>query len=160
MDTIQIAAQKEDCVGWVRLSGRTTLELGDKLRVAGKLFLDNGAANLKFEMSDCLFMDSTIMGVLAMLSLDAYKKKIPVEAVNIKEDTMILLKGLGVHKVMKFTTVDTSSIDWKEVDGSYNDSIDSKVVLDAHKTLMEVDEENVAKFDHVVACLEAEVGGK
>lgn len=160
MDNIQIAAEKEECVGWVRLNGRTTLELGDKLRVAGKLFLDNGAANLKFEMSDCLFMDSTIMGVLAMLSLDAYKKNIPVEAVNIKEDTMTLLKGLGVHKVMKFTTVDTSLIEWKEVDSCYNDSIDSKVVLDAHKTLMEVDEDNVAKFDHVVACLEAEVGGK
>ncbi len=159
MDSLQIAAEKEECVGWIRLNGRVTLENGDQLRAAGMFFLENGASLLKFEMSDCLFMDSTIMGVMAMLSLEAYKRKVPVEAVNVKDETMTLLKGLGVHRVMKFTVADTDDIGWKTVDVAYNKALDSKVILDAHKTLMEVDEDNVAKFEQVVACLEAEIGG-
>lgn len=160
MDSVLIAAEKETQAGWVKLNGRVTLESGDLLRVAGMFFLNNDAALLKFEMSECVFMDSTIMGVLAMLSLEARKKSVPVEVVNITDETLSLLKGLGVDRIMKFVDADSTAMNWKNVSNSYNDSMDSKVILDAHKTLMDIDDENVSKFEHVVACLEAEIGNK
>jgi len=121
-------------------------------------FLENEAAVLKLDMADCLFMDSTIMGVLAMLSLEARKNSIPVEVVNINDEALGLLKGLGVDRIMKFVEVDSADMNWKKVSSSYNSSMDSKVILDAHKTLMDIDDENVSKFEQVVACLEAEMG--
>ncbi len=158
MDSVLIAAEKEAQAGWVKLNGRVTLESGDLLRVAGMFFLENEAAVLKLDMADCLFMDSTIMGVLAMLSLEARKNSIPVEVVNINDEALGLLKGLGVDRIMKFVEVDSADMNWKKVSSSYNSSMDSKVILDAHKTLMDIDDENVSKFEQVVACLEAEMG--
>lgn len=160
MDSVLIAAEKETQAGWVKLSGRVTLESGDLLRVAGMFFLNNDAALLKFEMSECLFMDSTIMGVLAMLSLEARKKKVSVEVVNITNETLGLLRGLGVDRIMRFIDADSTIMNWKKVNSSYNDSMDSKVILDAHKTLMDIDDENINKFEHVVACLEAEMSNE
>jgi len=160
MDSVLIAAEKETQTGWVKLNGRVTLESGDLLRVAGLLFLENEAAGLKFEMNECVFMDSTIMGVLAMLSLEARKRKIIVEAVNINDEALALLKGLGVDRIMKFVNFDTDALKWQKVNASYNGAMDSQVILDAHKTLMNIDNGNVSKFEHVVACLEAEMGSK
>jgi hypothetical protein len=105
-------------------------------------------------------MDSTIMGVLTMVALDGYKKNVVVEAVNMSQTIEELLTTLGVHKVIKFINLEVPAIDWRSGDSILKATMNSSVILDAHKTLMNVSEENIDKFATVVKCLENELNKK
>ena len=157
MSGIDVSVELENSVAWLKLSGRVTLEFGEQLKAVGNFFLDNGAQSLRIEMSECTFMDSTIMGVLAMVALEGYKRGVAVESVNITPEAEELLTVLGVHKVIKFVTVDVPGVSWKSADEILEVAINSSVILDAHKTLMDVSDENVNKFAAVVKCLENEL---
>ncbi len=156
MNGIKVSVVADGSVAWLRLEERVTLEFGEVLKSAGMFLLENGAKSLKVEMSSCTFMDSTIMGVLTMIALEGYKREVQVEAINATKESQELLVGLGVHKVIKFTTDDLTPTAWSSPDIVVQPSLETSVILDAHKTLMEVDSENVAKFAAVVKCLENE----
>ena len=157
MNGIEVSVELEESVAWIKISGRVTLEFGEQLKAVGQFFLENGAKSLRIEMSRCTFMDSTIMGVLAMVALEGYKKKIAVESVNITPEAQELLTVLGVHKVIKFISIDVPDVTWKSADEILEVAMNSAVILEAHKTLMGVSDQNVDKFAAVVKCLENEL---
>ena len=157
MSGVEVSVELENSVAWIKLDGRLTLEFGEQLKAVGQFFLEHGAKSLRIEMSRCTFMDSTIMGVLAMVALEGYKKSVTVESVNITSEAEELLTVLGVHKVIKFISVDVPDITWKSADEILEVAMNSAIILDAHKTLMDVSDENVEKFAAVVKCLENEL---
>lgn len=158
MAGIFISAQREDCVAWLKVEGRATFDVGDQLKGVGMFFLENKASHLKIDMAVCEFMDSTVMGVLAMLAIEGRKRKVDLTILNAGKDTLALLTGLGVDRVVRFDDFDTSKIAWQCASVLLAASVNSTTILDAHKTLMEIDDENVSRFDGVVKCLEAELG--
>ncbi|MCK5834990.1 MAG: STAS domain-containing protein [Lentisphaeria bacterium] len=157
MSGIDVSVELENSVAWLKLSGRVTLEFGEQLKAVGQFFLNNGAKSLRIEMSECIFMDSTIMGVLAMVALEGYKRDVAVESVNTTREAEELLTVLGVHKVIKFVLADVPSVSWRSADEIMEVAMNSSVILDAHKTLMDVSDENISKFSAVVKCLENEL---
>jgi len=157
MNGIEVSVELEESIAWIKISGRVTLEFGEQLKAVGQFFLQNDAKILRIEMSECTFMDSTIMGVLALVALEGFKKHIAVESVNITPEAEELLTVLGVHKVIKFVSVEVPEITWRSADEILEVAMNSAVVLEAHKTLMDVSDENVDKFAAVVKCLENEL---
>ena len=104
-------------------------------------------------------MDSTFMGILAMLGLRARKIGAAMNIVNANDLNRSLLYGLGLKKLFNYTqgTVAASSASAVASSGENSKMESAQTVLDAHKTLMEVDEENKKKFGAVVQMVQQDI---
>ena len=143
---------KEECFA-VKVSGRATFECVAPLRdLAGKL--DNiSFSKVDIDLGGCLGMDSTFMGVLAMMALRAKKAKAVITVWNADEMNKGLLAGLGLKKLFQYQE---GVVEMGQIQADSNNAgpvgkvENATTVLEAHKTLMDVDSENVAKFEKVV----------
>ena len=134
------------------LSGRVNFETVVPLRDFVNNMPDD-AENLTVEMSECLSMDSTCMGVLSMLALLGIKRKIKMRVLNAGGNRQ-LLKGLGVEKLFKFE--DGEAEIYEEIlyplpdEEKKNMQTTTETVLEAHQTLMDADDSNQQRFKAVV----------
>ena len=143
---------KEECFA-VKVSGRATFECVAPLRdLAGKL--DNiSFSKVDIDLGGCLGMDSTFMGVLAMMALRAKKAKAVITVWNADEMNKGLLAGLGLKKLFQYQegVVEMGQFQTGSNTGTPLNKVENATtVLEAHKTLMDVDSDNVAKFEKVV----------
>jgi len=134
------------------VEGRANFDYGLPLRDFAKN-LDANFTAIAIDLRACLGMDSTFMGIMAMIGLKAQKHNVKVEILNADENNKYLLEGLGLDKLFTFADKDTCNI----CDGKIAADADSCSVIDkaetivrAHEILMDVDEENVPKFEKVV----------
>jgi hypothetical protein len=102
-------------------------------------------------------MDSTIMGVLAMIGLRARKYQLQAEIVNANDRHKKLLFGLGLKALFAYSHTPTGEADWAALCQTRLDTptgavplATERTVLEAHETLMSIDPENVPKFKDVV----------
>ncbi len=155
---VKISACECDCqIGYIKLVGRTTLEFGEQFKQSGMLLLDNGAKKLVVDLQECTFMDSTTMGVLTMLTLEAIKRKVQIVAANVPDEINALLSGLGITRVLSFTELNTDEVSWLDTESVDITKLNSKLILEAHQVLSDIDEANKQKFQHVIQCLESEI---
>ncbi|MBN1864038.1 MAG: hypothetical protein JW808_03975 [Victivallales bacterium] len=142
----------------VKVSGRATFSLGPSMRSLANR-IENENKDVMVNLSQCLGMDSTFMGILAMIALRGKKNNRKVSIVNSSESSKKLLNGLGLGKL--FTYKDDSGHDtrqWKRLgrrDAGLGEQ--TETVLEAHKTLMETDVGNVEKFKDVVEQVEKDM---
>ena len=134
------------------LSGRVNFETVVPLRD----FVNNIPEDVKditVELSECLSMDSTCMGVLSMLALLGIKRKIKLKVLNAGGNRQ-LLKGLGVEKLFKFEDAEFepySDIIYPKLDAGKKDmQTTTETVLEAHEVLMDADSSNPQRFKAVV----------
>lgn len=136
----------------ITVDGRANFEAAVPLRE----FVNTLAVDFRLvsvDLQKCSGMDSTFMGVLSMLGLKARKCGADVVMVNTSDSNIGLLKGLGVAKLFRFVIEDTPLDDVsapEEAKSAANMLETARTVLEAHQTLMDVDEENVGKFQQVV----------
>ena len=103
-------------------------------------------------------MDSTFMGILAMLGLRAKKINAPMYVYNADEANLALLQGLGLRKLFEFRNGNmdqNSGKDWVSESGETSGR--AETVLEAHQTLMSADEQNVKKFEKVVELVQKDL---
>ena len=144
----------------ITVEGRANFDYGLPLRNFAKN-LDNKFTQIAIDLRSCAGMDSTFMGIMAMIGLKAKKNNVQVEILNADENNRYLLNGLGLDKLFKFVNKDACD-DCKEQVVADSDSSGSmlntaETVVDAHKTLMDVDENNVSKFEKVVELAQQDV---
>lgn len=136
----------------IKVSGRANFECGIPLRSFSKNFGDN-IKKIIIDLGECESMDSTFMGILTMLSLKTKKLNIPLELLNTSASVRALLRGLGVEKMFDF--IDGSAVEIEgngataEADNSSRAEA-ARTVVEAHKALMNVSLDNIAKFEKVV----------
>ena len=97
-------------------------------------------------------MDSTFMGVLAMIGLKARKVGGVVEIINADTNNRHLLIGLGLEKLFAFIErqENLENADWQESESDKDRLTTAETVVEAHQTLMDVDQHNIPKFEKVV----------
>ena len=157
-----------DGVYRIRVIGRATFECAPALRSLVGNLEQESFRQVRIDLSSCKWMDSTFMGVLAMIGLRARKISAEALIVNASTQNESLLCGLGLRKVFRFTTEETSSA--QPVPGeaaaaasasrSPEDLDNAKTVLAAHETLMDVDDGNKRKFGNVVSMVRQEIRKK
>jgi anti-anti-sigma regulatory factor len=144
----------------VRVIGRGTFKVSQPLRDFAIRAIRRGATQVIIELSACTFMDSTFMGVLAMIGLENLKGT-EVVIVNADERNHELLKGLGVAKLFRFAQTPVNELEWTSLCQAAAGAVEARdvaeTVLDAHRTLMAVDPENVPRFRDVVEVLAEEI---
>ena len=151
METGEIFLSEKDGIHHIRVKGNASFVCAPPLRELAKRLAAEPFSGLKIDLQECTWMDSTFMGMLAMLGLNARKKNAPAEIYNASEQNEKLLCGLGLKKVFEFKTGPSQFGD--EVQAASNESTPesrARNVLDAHQTLMDIDEDNVSKFEKVV----------
>ena len=158
METGEVFLSEKDGVQHIRVKGNASFVCAPPLRELAKKLAAEPFSGLKIDLEECTWMDSTFMGMLAMLGLNAKKKGVPAEIVNASEQNEKLLCGLGLKKVFEFKVGPSSAAD--DVPASSNDTSAegrARNVLDAHQTLMDIDISNVPKFERVVEFVKKDI---
>jgi len=142
----------------VKVIGRATFAVGPTLReLVQTVENEPEKRGVTIDLTQCTGMDSTFMGILAMLALKVRKDNITVKLVNAGENRK-LLDGLGLKKLFNYIDEEPSSDNWKKTAVNHTTMKESaKTVLDAHKVLMKADENNIDKFKNVVKMVEKEL---
>ncbi|MDD5727812.1 MAG: hypothetical protein PHV59_04525, partial [Victivallales bacterium] len=117
--------------------------------------LDGNFTRIAIDLKSCQGMDSTFMGIMAMIGLKAKKINVQVEIFNASKNNRYLLAGLGLDKLFKFVSEEEDSGETgKETvqeSGQSGDMLTTaKTVVEAHEALMDVDKDNIPKFKKVV----------
>jgi anti-sigma B factor antagonist len=149
----------------ITIKGRATFDCSSPLRNFAENIVPGSIEKIFIDLTNCVWLDSTFMGTLAMLGLNAQKANIDVEIINIDDKNFKLLKELGVNKLFKYNNRKCNNPDaekWENIIECINNEPSSEeqvadTILEAHKTLMEVDDDNINKFQKVVEMVEKEI---
>ncbi len=160
MADVQILAAREENIAAIRIIGRASFKVSEQLRDYGLRMIEEGMETVLFELSECEGMDSTILGVFAMIGLQA-RGKTEVVILNASEPLYKAMQVVGVSRLFRFANQTVEELNWKNLceaaAGAAETQESAGTILDAHRTLMDLDENNVPKFKDVVELLEKEV---
>ncbi len=165
LDKILVAFHGQDAVAVV--SGRGNFKVSGAVKEFGLKMLEMGANRLVFDLRACEGMDSTFMGVLAGLAMKYRKHQPPVAVVmvNLTPKTLNLLQTLGVHQVVETYMQDATPPDLAPLLRASCDAgveqpaapAPTKLILEAHEVLTELDPQNREKFKDVIQYLREDV---
>ncbi len=144
----------------VKISGRANFTNSLDLKRVITELSGRGFNHFVLDLSDCLLMDSTFLGVLAGIGLKFSavngEPTTPVELFNPPPRIFELLENLGVAHLFKITqTAAAPTAEFRAVEEEKNVSRAeiTRTCLEAHRTLMDVNPENVRKFKDVTEFL-------
>ncbi len=148
----------------IRIIGRANLHSSlDFKRVVGELSA-RGCIVFLIELSQCSLMDSTFLGVLAGIGLSLRNGNeagdLRLELMNPNERIVELLETLGVIHLFRVSHGGRPDMEGEErehVANARSKQELSRISLEAHQTLMNVNPENVAKFKDVARFLADEI---
>lgn len=141
------------------VEGRANFDYGLALRDFAKN-MDHDFTAIAIDLRNCLGMDSTFMGIMAMIGLKAKKNNVQVEILNADEANKYLLEGLGLDKLFTFANKDTCNICDEAIAPDTDASsllTKAETVVDAHRTLTRIDKENIPKFEKVIEFAQEDV---
>ncbi len=155
----ELLISSADGVHRIKVSGRATFECAPPLRELAMSLAQTEFRAIRVDLGACEWMDSTFMGVLAMLALRAKAVNAVMEICSAGEQNRMLLIGLGLKKLVSFSSESLETDGgWKAGSTEKKDLAENaRTVLEAHQTLMNVDEQNVAKFEKVVDLVQKDI---
>ena len=152
----------EEHTAWIRLQGRANFNSSVDFKALINGLLEKGYNRFILDLTDCILMDSTFLGVLAGLGMRFSNARnggtVPViELLNANARIADLLDNLGVEHLFKMVTgpeLDSSRLERLDHSPSNHDRKEvSRTCLEAHETLMRINPANVAKFKDVAQFL-------
>ena len=148
----------------VRVCGRASFQNSQYVRDYMQQSVREGRRRFIFDFSDCTGMDSTFLGVLAGAALDL-RKAVPTGTLvlcRLGQRNLELVRNLGLHRLAAVVTGE--DIDALQREGGtalqgpkLTENEAAKLVLQAHDTLVQIDESNRAKFQDVISLLRGRV---
>jgi anti-anti-sigma regulatory factor len=147
---------------FVKISGRATCESGKNLKDLANQLTQRGYQQFVLDLTDCLIMDSTILGLVAGLGVKLAHSAAAdgagcVQLLNPSPRITDLLENLGVTQFFKITNgAPVQANQCRTVTPSAPAATREEIAqtsLDAHKFLMEINPDNVPKFKDVVRFL-------
>jgi anti-anti-sigma factor len=160
-DDLQAAIDGEKI--FIRVTGRGSFKVSATLKqfIAG-IIAKQPVSSVVLDLSDCIGMDSTFMGVLAGLSGRLKSTGQTLELVNLSEKNEQLLATLGVDKVIAhFSHSHGHALPEGPVQSLPTQEASKKdlaeTALKAHEELVELNEENRPRFKRVIEYLKIDV---
>lgn len=146
----------------IKISGKANFASSIDFKLLCEELWQKGCAYFILDLADCMFMDSTFLGVLSWLGLKVNAAPADgidrtLELYNPTERITELLENLGVLHLFKVTRGQINlpeQCETRDVASANPTRIEVKqTCLDAHQLLMEINPANVAKFKDVAAYL-------
>ncbi|HBA82633.1 MAG TPA: hypothetical protein DCZ95_00935 [Verrucomicrobia bacterium] len=163
LDKLLVAVH--DRTAYVHVQGRGSFKVSTGLKQFGMAAIDSRCQRIILDMTECIGMDSTFMGVLAGLAFHIRKMAGgDIVLINLSPRTRGLLGTLGLDQIIKpFMTGDMPEEfkrDAELVDkmfaldlGETTDRSTAETMLEAHETLIELAPDNLPKFKDVLTFL-------
>jgi anti-sigma B factor antagonist len=151
-----------DHTAFVRVPGRANFASSVDFKTAFHELRQRGLDHFVVDLTDCTTMDSTFLGVLAGLAIRLIEQKgtqpeVDLELLNPNQRVTDLLENLGVVHLFRIVQDPNRCPDGfapAKTDGTEPTKLEiSKTCLEAHKTLMDVNPDNVPKFKEVAQFL-------
>ncbi len=160
MKQAKVLIARENGQYHVKVEGRANFECSPPLRNFANSLDEHDCKGISIDLAGCVGMDSTFMGILAMIGLKARKIGACVSIVNASDSNKNLLNGLGLQKIFSYASSSEmeSRQRWVDAEPSSDKGEKAETVLEAHETLMEVDKNNVPKFQNVVDFVKKDLG--
>lgn len=143
----------------LKLAGEVRLTLCTALDTAvSKLFAEKKFKAVTLDLTEAVSLDSTTLGLLAKLSILAKQSidQLPVIETS-NQDIIRLLDSMGIASA--FNIIEGRKNDWHNLKDLASDicseAFVKEKVLEAHKILMDVNDNNKAAFKDLVKTLEA-----
>jgi len=145
----------------VKIAGRANFMSSPYFKTLLGELNQKGYSRFIVDLSECVLMDSTFLGVLAGFGLKTNAGGAPgtceIELANPNARISELLENLGVLPLFKITTgavqlPDDTKVSAPDPANPTQEQI-TRTCLEAHKTLMAVNTENAARFKDVTQFL-------
>jgi anti-anti-sigma factor len=144
----------------VKIAGRASFTSSVDFKTLINELLQQGYNYFVLDLSECVLMDSTFLGVLAGFGLklsDGAKSDRGIELLNPNPRVADLLENLGVlhlFRVRQGVTAQPEAAGARELTTS-NPSREevTRGCLEAHQTLMQINPDNIARFKDVAQFL-------
>ena len=146
----------------IRISGRANFTSSIDFKALANGLYDRGCTAFIVDLSDCTMMDSTFLGVLAGLGLRVratQNESAPrlIELFNPNTRIVELLENLGVLHLFELAHGEPTSPEFantcEHVPGTHSREALLANSLGAHRLLMDLHPDNVARFKDVAAFL-------
>jgi anti-anti-sigma regulatory factor len=147
----------------LKISGRANFSSSIDFKTVVQELRQKGCTYFVLDLSECILMDSTFLGVLAGLGLKTTAGKSgeatgTIELLNANERIVELLESLGVLHLFKLAQgplqMPPDVTEAKPLTSCCPDKQEvTRACLEAHQTLMRLSPENAAKFKEVAAFL-------
>lgn len=143
----------------VKVAGRANFTTSVDFKTLLTELEGKGYPYIVIELSECSLMDSTFLGVLAasgvrMIPADGDCVKQAIELRNANERLLELLENLGVLHLFKTCQGELPQCEELKSSPCHPSREDlTRASLEAHRTLMEINPQNVSKFKDVTRFL-------
>jgi len=146
----------------IRIEGRANFNSSVDFKAVVNGLAEKGYNRFILDLTDCILMDSTFLGVLAGLGMRFSNarngKAAPViELLNANARIADLLDNLGVEHLFQMVSgpeLNSNRLERIEhAPGTHDRKEVSRTCLEAHETLMRINPANVAKFKDVAQFL-------
>jgi len=138
----------------IKVEGRATFECSPPLRNLVNNITPEGVHQVTVDLANCSGMDSTFMGVLAMIAMRSRTIGTAVQVIGCSTANRHLLDGLGLKKLFAYLDAEAAAEEPDDWDATPETSAtpreQAETVLDAHETLIQADPANQARFGNVV----------
>jgi anti-sigma B factor antagonist len=145
----------------IRITGRANCLSSVPFKRVINSLIERGRRIFTLDLSDCQLMDSTFLGVLVGLNrtLRQYEPDGGVSLYRPTEQVRVLLDNLGILEL--FSTAESldqaEAAEPVEADEAPDKTEFTRSSLEAHRTLIDANPENEAKFKEVTRFLEEEL---
>ena len=156
--TLQVAVT--DQVALVKISGRASFNCSVEFKTLVYELRARGYRKFILDLTECLIMDSTFLGVLAGFGLkldESAGEKPTVTLLNLNQRILDLLENLGVAHLFQLVQgtepLSQKCREARQSDGARSKLETARVCLEAHEILMSVNPANIPKFKDVAQFL-------
>lgn len=160
--TSKVLAGQFGQVVWLRVEGRGTFQVSPGVKDYVLRMIQRGRRSFVVDLAACELMDSTFMGTLSgiALRLREYGSG-ELAVIHANARNLSLLENLGLDHLFSFDLPDHLAISAGEAERACKALLQPAAssrdtILHAHRSLVEADPENEARFKDVLQLLERE----
>lgn len=144
----------------LRINGRASYLTSAPVNQLFARLLDRGKTCFLVDFSDCTGMDSTFLGILAGTAM-RIRREVPdgrLDLCNLNARNLELVRNLGLHRILTVRTDDPceTGAGSERMEALETGNVNARAMLEAHRSLVEADADNQAKFQDVIQYLEQE----
>jgi anti-anti-sigma regulatory factor len=149
-----------------RIVGRANFTVSVHLKTLVQELMQRGFRRFQFELSECVLMDSTFLGVLTGIAVQARgtgaeTPRGEIQLLNPNGRITELLENLGVAHLFEILKGDLPAAAGTRLEPQADPAVSkveiAQTCLEAHRTLANVNPENVAKFKDVMRFFEEDL---
>lgn len=165
----QLKVAIHDGVAFVRLHNRGSFKVSKAMKQFGVSAIEQNIDKVVVDLTDCVGMDSTFMGVMAGLAFRLKKKNGGrLYMVNLSSRTRGLLSTLGLDQLVETYMAGTTPPEFEVVlatgrnmasyaTGESTRRETAEMMLEAHEDLVEASPENLPRFKDVITFLREDI---